>query len=202
MFNGKSRNKFAKPAKHFDNIPSKIKQEIGSYALIHRAKAAIARFSKVYTKYSLKRATFNGWKERCKKNDLHSIGKRERPNLLDDEMLKKIKDVIIGSRLAGKVIFREMVVAIGVGAVKAANTRKILREFGQSLEITERWARNVLKGMDLGQRKRTTGKVEPCPKFIEEKKITFQRAISKFVSDHDIPLELVLNLDQTPPCYF
>ena len=38
MFNGKSRNKFAKPAKHFDNIPSKIKQEIGSYALIHGTK--------------------------------------------------------------------------------------------------------------------------------------------------------------------
>ena len=138
---------------------------------------------------------------KMQENYLHSIGKRERPNLLDDEMLKKIKDVIIGSRLAGKVISREMVVAIGVGAAKVANTRKILREFGQSLEFTERWARNVLKGTDLGQRKRTTGKVKPCPKFIEEKKITFQRAISKFVSDHDIPLELVLNLDQTPPCY-
>ena len=140
-------------------MPSKIKQEIGSYALIHGAKAANARFSKVYTKYSLKRTTFNRWKERCKKNYLHSIGKRERPNLLDDEMLKKIKDVIIGSRLVGKLISREMVVAIGVGAVKVANTRKILREFGQSLEFTERWARNVLKGKDLGQRKRTTGKV-------------------------------------------
>ena len=79
----------AKPAKHYDNVPSKIKQEIGSYALTHETKAAIDRFSKVYTKYSLKRITVNGWKERCKKNDLHSIEKRGRPNLVDDEMLKK-----------------------------------------------------------------------------------------------------------------
>ena len=46
-----------------------------------------------------------------------------------------------------------------------------------------------------------TGKVEPCPKFPEEKKFTFQRAISKLVSDHDILLELVINLDQTPLSY-
>ena len=83
------KKQVAKPAKHCDNILSKIKQEIGSYALIHGTKAAIDRFSKVYTKYSLKRTTVNGWKERCKKNDLHSIGKRGRPNLVDDEMLKK-----------------------------------------------------------------------------------------------------------------
>ena len=74
-------------------------------------------------------------------------------------------------------------------------------KFSGSLELTEGWARNVLKGMDWVKRKGTTGKVEPCPKFLEEKKFTFQRAISKFVSDHDIPLELVLNLDQTPLSY-
>ena len=36
-------------------------------------------------------------------------------------------------------------------------------------------------------------KVEPFEKF--------QRAVSKFVFDHDIPLELMLNLDQTPFSY-
>ena len=55
--------------------------------------------------------------------------------------------------------------------------------------------------MDWVKRKGTTLKVEPCPKFLEQEKFTFQRAISKFVSDHDVPLELVLNLDQTPLSY-
>ena len=121
----------AKPAKHYDNVPSKIKQEIGSYALTHETKAAIDRFSKVYTKYSLKRITVNG---------LHSIEKRGRPNLVDDEMLKKkIKGVIIRSHLAGTVIFQKMVVAIGTGVFKASEPN-ILREFGGSLELTDGWA--------------------------------------------------------------
>ena len=67
--------------------------------------------------------------------DLHSIGKRGRPNLADHDMLKKIKDVIIGSRLARTVISRKMVVAIGTGVVKA-NEPKILREF-ELTELTE-----------------------------------------------------------------
>ena len=49
-----------------------------------------------------------------------------------------------------------------------------------------------------------TGKVEPCLKFLEEEKYMFQRAIQSFFkvfSDHDIPLELVLKLDQTPLSY-
>ena len=92
-------------------------------------KAAIERFSKVYTRYLLKRTTVNEWKERCKKNDLHSIRKKGTPNLVDNEMLKKIKDVIIGSRLAGTAISQNMVVAISTGVVKA-NELKILREFG------------------------------------------------------------------------
>ena len=53
----------------------------------------------------------------------------------------------------------------------------------------------------MGENKATTGKVEPCPKFLEEEKITFQGAVSKFVSDYDIPLELVLTLAQNPLSY-
>ena len=71
------KKQVAKPAKHYDNIPSKIKREIGSYALIHGTKAAIDRFSKVYTKYSLKRTTVYGWKERCKKLIFTPLEKEE-----------------------------------------------------------------------------------------------------------------------------
>ena len=108
-------------------------------------------------------------------------------------MLKKIKDVIIGSRLAGTVISRKMIVAIGTGVVEP----KILREFGGSLEFTEGSKRFERYG--LGEKKRDQWESRTLsPKFLEEEKFTFQRAISKFVSDHDIPLELVLNLGQTP----
>ena len=52
-----------------------------------------------------------------------------------------------------------------------------------------------MKGIDWVKRKGATGKVEPCHKFLEEEKFTFQRVISKFVSDLNIPLDLVLNLE-------
>ena len=158
----------------------------------------------MYTKYSLKRTTVNGWKESCKKNKndqpIEPIQRKERPNLVDDETLKKIKDIIAGSRLAGTAISRRMVIVIATGVIKA-NDSNILREFGGILELTEGWARSVLESMVWVKRKGITGKVEPCSKFLEEEKFTFQRAIAKAVSDHDIPMELVLNLDQTPLSY-
>ena len=58
---------------------------------------------------------------------------------MNDEMLKKIKDVKIGSRLRGTVISQKMVVAIVTDFVKV-NEPKMLSEFGGSLELTEGWA--------------------------------------------------------------
>ena len=103
---------------------------------------------------------------------------------MDDEMLKRIKGVIIGSLLTRTVISRKMLVAISSG-VASANDSKILRKFCGSLELTECWAPKVLKGMASEKRKGKTGKVGPCLKFLEEEKFTFQCAISKFISDHD-----------------
>ena len=123
-------------------------------------------------------------KKKFKKNDLHSIGKKWKTK----------------SRLADIVVYRKMVAAIGTSAVKA-NEPKILREYGGSFELTEGLSQNILKAVDWVKRKGVTGKVEPCPKFLEEEKFTFQCATSKFVSDHDIPIKLVLNLDQTPLSY-
>ena len=195
------KKQVAKSTVKYSNVPSKIKGEIGRYALIHGTKSAIDRFSKVYTKYSLKRTTVNGWKESCKKkkNDqpIAPIQRKGRPNLVADEMLKKIKDIIVSSHLAYTAISQKMVIAIATAVIKA-NDPNILREFGGSLELTEGWGRIVLKSMDWVKRKGTTGKVEPCSKFLEEETFTFQLAIAKALSDHNVPMELVLNLDQTP----
>ena len=54
---------------------------------------------------------------------------------------------------------RKMVIAIKTGVIKA-NEPKILKEFGGSLELTEGWARNVLKNMDWVKIKGTTAKVQ------------------------------------------
>ena len=55
------------------------------------------------------------------------VRKKGGPNLADDKMLQKIRDVIIGSCLPGKLISREMVIAIQTGVVKT-NEPKISKE--------------------------------------------------------------------------
>ena len=76
-----------------------------------------------------------------------------------------------------------------------------MKEFGVSLDLTDRWARDVLTQLKWSKRKGTTGKVDPSPQFLAEKKFTFQRTISTEILEHDIPAPFVVNLDQTPLSY-
>ena len=55
--------------------------------------------------------------------------------------------------------------------------------------------------MEWVKRKGTTGKEEPSEKFLQKETFSYQREISRVVLKHDIPLDLVLNLDQNPLSY-
>ena len=98
------------------NVPEKVRKEVGRYALIHETKAAVDKYSKIYPKYDLKLTSVNTWETKCKNNKENTLAKKsERPNLLSDELPQKTKDIVIGTRSAGKVISRRMVIAIGTG---------------------------------------------------------------------------------------
>ena len=87
-----------------------------------------------------------------------------------------------------------------LGVVKA-NKPDLLKEHGGHLEQTEDWARHLMKSMEWVKRKGTTGKVERSEKFLQEEKFSYQSEISRIILNRDIPLDLVLNLDQTPQSY-
>ena len=55
--------------------------------------------------------------------------------------------------------------------------------------------------MNWVKRKGTTGKIEPFQQSFLEEKLTFQKKISGAIFYHDIPKELIVNLDQTPLSY-
>ena len=115
----------------------KIKQEVGNCVVIHGTKAAIDRFSKIYSKFSLKKSNIKCIEAKVKKNDFLLLARKKRgPSLVDDEMLQKIRHVIIRSRLAGAAISRKVVITIGIGVTKA-NESKLLMEFSGSLELTK-----------------------------------------------------------------
>ena len=65
--------------------------------------------------------------------------RKGRPNLLDNEFLVKMKDVVTGVCMAGGVISRKMVIAIGTGVIKA-NFLSKLKDFGGHIVLTEGWA--------------------------------------------------------------
>ena len=65
---------------------------------------------------------------------------------LDETLLKKVKDIEISTRAAGGVTNRKQIFNIAKGVVRA-NNLNALKEFGGSLDLTDRWARDVLKQM-------------------------------------------------------
>ena len=79
--------------------------------------------------------------------------------------MKKLKTIMIGTRAARTAISRHIVVAIGNGVVRS-NSLTLLKENGGSLELTEDWARGVIKSMNWTKRKGTTGKIEPSKQFL------------------------------------
>ena len=113
------------------------------------------------------------------------FNKKGRYPLVGVELLVKIKEVITGIRLTRVVVSRKMVISIGNGVLKA-NDPNSFSEFAGGITLTDNWARGVLKRS--GQ-------------FLAEIKFTFQRAISTVLYNHDIPVKLVINLDQTPLWY-
>ena len=63
--------------------------------------------------------------------------------MLDKTLLKKGKDVTIGKRAASRIIKRKQILNIAKGVVRA-NNPNALKEFGGSLDLTDRWTRDVL----------------------------------------------------------
>ena len=73
----KIKKQVAKPAKHYDNIPSKIKQEIGSFALIHETKAAIDRSCKLIQNIHSREQQLMGGKKDARKIIFASLEKEK-----------------------------------------------------------------------------------------------------------------------------
>ena len=191
---------YSRPHRYSKDIPDSVKIEVSRHARDLGTASAIKKYTIKYPKYTFNRTTVNSWKSRYKENE-KTVGKKVgRPNILDDNLLKKVMDIAIGTRMAGGVVNRRQLIGIATGVIRA-NCPERLKEFGGTLELTEKWARGVLKKLNWSKRKGTTGKVDPSPQFLAEEKYTFQRNISAVVTEHDVPPFLILNIDQTPLSY-
>ena len=119
---------------------------------------------------------------------------------------KKVKDISLGTRMAGgiinrsqpeRIINRRQLIIIATVMVRA-NNPNLLKEYGGDLVLTDKLAKGVLEKLMWSKRKGNTGKVVPSLQFLAEKKFTFQGNISALVSEHDIPPSLIIiNIEQT-----
>ena len=119
---------------------------------------------------------------------------------------KKVKDISLGTRMAGgiinrsqpeRIINRRQLMIIATVMVRA-NNPNLLTEYGGDLVLTDKLAKGVLEKLMWSKRKGNTGKVVPSLQFLAEKKFTFQGNISALVSEHDIPPSLIIiNIEQT-----
>ena len=80
-------------------------------------------------------------------------------------MLKKIKDIALGTRMAGRVINRRHLISIAAGVVRP-NNPNLLKEYGGDLVLTDKWAGGILEKRTWSKRKGTTEKVDPSPQFL------------------------------------
>ena len=104
---------------YYNIIPKHDWIKVGRYTLDHSTKDALEKFSKQFPKFTLKSTSINSWKTLLKMSgDNQTFNKKIRPNLLSETLFKKTKDAIVGSRLAGTVIYWRMVIDIGTGVAK------------------------------------------------------------------------------------
>ena len=113
--------------------------------------------------------------------------KRGKPNLVENELLTRVRHIVPETSRTGEEISRRWVIAIDTGVVKA-NCPSKLKEYGQDCTETNGMVKK--KGQSI--------KTELVYQFLLEEKLTFQRVISSVIEEHGIPKQLVLSLDQTP----
>ena len=117
------------------------------------------------------------------------------------EPVLSVKPALSKVHMARWVTFTKMIHQwISTGVIKT-NCPSKLKDFGVHIALIKGWTRGVLKSMDLPKRKGTTDKIDPSKQFLLEEKLSFQRRIVSIIEEHDIPKELILNLDQTPLSY-
>ena len=120
-----------------------------------------------------------------------------RPSMVSPELSEEIKTILQNFRTAGCGISQKTVIAVGNGVLGAKYPEK-LRRNGGSVTLTTKWARGILKFMDWTKRRGTKAKQEMHPALYEELSFSWKKKLADMILLHDIPEELIFNLDQTP----
>ena len=108
------------------DVLGKIKKEVDLCARYFGTVSTIKKFTMKYPKftmeYSFVRATVNSWIKKCKDGENRGIKNVGKSNLVDTSLLKKVKNIPLGTRLFGSVIYKHQLISIATGIVTAKNS--------------------------------------------------------------------------------
>ena len=168
--------------------------EIGNTKTVKKFTIILGKKLNESTVRSMKKAYIEA-KQRAG-DDVPDLPRRMRgqPLLLGD-LDTVVQSWIRKVRVAGGVINVQIVMAASLGIVKKCD-RKRLAEFGGNIRITKTWAQSLLKRMGFVKRKGTKD-AKKLPNDFDVIKADFLRRVDEQVVQHDIPDELVFNMDQS-----
>ena len=192
------------------NYKKSDKLMIAKYANMHGPARATAKYVKQFPKLS--ESTVRGWVAKYRKelsgteNNQFTINdsviapiaigqKRGRPLSLPTELDAKLRRFIICLREAGSNINRHVIHGVLMGLIKSD-----LSKYGSCLDfnVTRGWINYLYKRTNMVRRMVTTSRPKITPSIWEETRFIFLEEVAQAVSCHDIPDELIINVDQTP----
>ena len=149
---------------------------------------------KKYPLFSFIRKTVRDSKIKYQKNfesqegvELFTVSPQGLPSIVSDELVTEVKAILHKLRISGGVISWKTVIAIGNRVLNSRYPEKLTKN-GESVTLTSKWARGILKS----KRRGTTAKREMNPSF------TWKSKIANAIFEHSIHNEIILNYDQSP----
>ena len=124
------------------------------------------------------------------------LQKRGRPLLLGEKRDRMLQAYLKKVREAGGVVSSRIVIAAAKGLMMTIDQAK-LAEFGGYMSFSKGWAHSLLHRMGYVQRKATTSKSKMTEANFSELKQSFLSNLRDIVIMDEVPLELILNWDQT-----
>lgn len=180
---------------------------IGKYSNEHGSAAATRKFKPSYP--NLNESTVRGFQKMYREKlrsaikngttvekELGGDIRRGRPLLLGPRIDEDVRKFLLALRYRGGRISFSIAVAVAKALIERSDEEGLkLIEFGRD------WAQSLFRRMGFKKRAATTGKVTIPEGARKEAELVYLHDIVNKIEMHEIPAELVFNLDQTPSKY-
>ena len=117
--------------------------------------------------------------------------------MLSTEIDEKVIDKLKKMKESGEVFNWNILIVLAVGIITASNL-VLLKKNGDTIEREQKRRDSIFKRLNFVSRKSTTSKPIIILDLISEIGLTFYQIINKAANTYNIPVEPIINIDETP----